>query len=482
MKNNKDIMCVYERRNKHGELSFELHCSGKDAYTKEYKVYVKRIKVPKELTGKKEIEKFRLQCQVEYKEKVEKLSKGILSYEDKKISFCDYAEQWVERIMLYNKEAYNHYMHGKRNLTIYREHFGRFTLAEMTLPVIQNFCDWLCTRTYKKETIIVKESLRDVIKDKGFILKQVAEKCDIATNTLTLAIEEGKHIAKTTAEKLCKFLDVPINKYFNVISEDVPYSKTANKGLKVMLHTILSQAVKDGLIPINYASSEYTKKITGTVGKKKIFETQDEIHNFLDCLAKEPDIRKRVAFSIGLSLGLRGAEISGLSWQDIDFDKGTISINKNTIYTECFGVVTKGTKNKSSTRVINMPQTLINLLQEYYVWWLEEKQNHGDLWANTDKLFVQNSGKDMCNSTISVWLKKFEIQNDIKRVTLHGLRHTNITMQIVNGVDIKTVASRVGHSDVQTTLNIYSHCTNQSDKRASDIIEQLLYAPKVVSV
>ena len=273
MKNNKDIMCVYERRNKHGELSFELHCSGKDAYTKKYKVFVKRIKVPKELTGKKEIEKFRLQCQVEYKEKVEKLSKGILSFEDKKISFYDYAEQWVERIKLYNKEAYNHYIHSKYNLKIFKEKFGRFTLAEMTLPIIQNFCDWLCTRTYKKDTIIVKESLRATIKEKGLTLKNVAENCGMATNTLTLAIEEGKHVARITAEKLCAFLNVPIIKYFTIISEDIPYSKTANDGLKVMLHTILSQAVKDGLIPINYASSEYTHKVTGTVGKKEIFET-----------------------------------------------------------------------------------------------------------------------------------------------------------------------------------------------------------------
>lgn len=477
MKNNKDIMCVYERRNKHGELSFELHCSGKDAYTKKYKVFVKRIKVPKELTGKKEIEKFRLQCQVEYKEKVEKLSKGILSFEDKKISFYDYAEQWVERIKLYNKEAYNHYIHSKYNLKIFKEKFGRFTLAEMTLPIIQNFCDWLCTRTYKKDTIIVKESLRATIKEKGLTLKNVAENCGMATNTLTLAIEEGKHVARITAEKLCAFLNVPIIKYFTIISEDVPYSKTANDGLKVMLHTILSQAVKDGLIPINYASSEYTHKVTGTVGKKEIFETQDEIRNFIECLAKEPDIRKKVAFSIGLNLGLRGAEITGLSWQDIDFEKGTISINKNTIYVGGFGVVTKSTKNKSSTRIINMPQSLINLLQKYYIWWLEQKTSHGDLWANTDKLFVQNNGKDMSNSTISVWLKEFEIKNNLKKVTLHGLRHTNITMLILNGVDIKTVASRVGHSDVQTTLNIYSHFTNQSDKKASETIEQLLYAP-----
>lgn len=92
MKNKNDIMSIKKVYNKRGELSFQLYGSGKDPYTKEYKVYPKRFKVPKELTGKKEIEKFRIQCQVEWKEKVEQLSKGILSYTDKKICFCDYAE------------------------------------------------------------------------------------------------------------------------------------------------------------------------------------------------------------------------------------------------------------------------------------------------------------------------------------------------------------------------------------------------------
>ncbi len=480
MKNSKDIMCVYDRYNKRGELRFELHCSGKDPYTKKYKVYIKTFKVPNELTGKKEVEKFRVQCQVDFKKEVEKLSAGILSYEDKKISFYDYAEQWVERLRLYHKESYNHYMHSKLNLKVFKEHFGRLTLAEMTLPVIRNFCDWLCTRTYKKEIIIVKESLRDVIKEKGLILKQVAEKCNIATNTLTLAIEKDKHIAKTTAEKLCKFLDVPINKYFTVICEDTPYSKAANKSLKSNLHTILGQAVKDGLIPKNYASKEYTNAISGTCGEKLIYESQEEIQQFLDCIEKEKDIRKQVAFSIGINLGLRGAEITGLDWNDINFDDGTVSINKNTIYVGGFGVVTKSTKNKSSTRTISAPQSLLNLLRRYKEWWNDEKLKHGDLWANTNKLFVQSDGKDMCNATISVWLKQFEEENNLKRVTIHGLRHTHITMLISNGLDIKTVASRVGHSNVQTTLNIYAHYTHQSDKKASDIIEQLLYMQKVV--
>ena len=474
MKNNKDIMYVKERHNKRGELSFELHCSGKDAFTKKYKVYVKTYKVPNDLKGKKEIEKFRINCQLEFKEEVDKKSKGILANEGKKIYFYDYAEKWVEDILRYNNDAYNHYSHCKLHLKIFKEKFGLYTLEEMTLPVIQQFCDWLCERTYKKEIIIVKKDIRQAMEEKNISFKQTWQECGISNATLCTVLKVGNRISKDTAKKICNYLNINFNSYFEMKSEEVPYSRCANKSLKTMLHSILARAVQERLIPINYATKEYTKSVTGTKGKKEIYDTIEDIREFVAKANEEKDIRKKVAFLIGLNLGLRGAEIAGLEWKDIDFENEIISINKNTMYVNGFGIITKTTKNNSSTRVIRLPSNLVSLLKEYKVWWDEEKAKHGDLWEKTDRLFVQNCGKDMSNATISNWLKKFELDNNLKHVTLHGLRHTNITMQITNGVDIKTVSARVGHSDIQTTLNIYSHYTKESDRKASDLIDKII--------
>ena len=474
MKNNKDIMYVKERHNKRGELSLELHCSGKDAFTKKYKVYVRTYKVPNDLKGKKEIEKFRINCQLEFKEEVDKKSKGILANEGKKIYFYDYAEKWVEDILRYNNDAYNHYSHCKLHLKIFKEKFGLYTLEEMTLPVIQQFCDWLCERTYKKEIIIVKKDIRQAMEEQKVSFKQTWQECGISNATLCTALKVGNRISKDTAKKICNYLNINFNSYFEMKSEEVPYSRCANKSLKTMLHSILARAVQERLIPINYATKEYTKSVTGTKGKKEIYDTIEDIREFVAKANEEKDIRKKVAFLIGLNLGLRGAEIAGLEWKDIDFENEIISINKNTMYVNGFGIITKTTKNNSSTRIIRLPSNLVSLLKEYKVWWDEEKARHGDLWEKTDRLFVQNCGKDMSNATISNWLKKFELDNNLKHVTLHGLRHTNITMQITNGVDIKTVSARVGHSDIQTTLNIYSHYTKESDKKASDLIDKII--------
>ena len=148
-------------------------------------------------------------------------------------------------------------------------------------------------------------------------------------------------------------------------------------------------------------------------------------------------------------------------------------INQNTIYASGFGIVTKGTKTQNSNRTISIPKIMVEILSEYKAWWDNEKANIGDLWANTDKLFVQWNGKDMCGSTLAEWLKQWEIKHGLKIVTPHGLRHTNITMQIANGIDVKTVSARAGHSDIHTTLNIYTHYVSEADKQAANKIDEL---------
>lgn len=143
------------------------------------------------------------------------------------------------------------------------------------------------------------------------------------------------------------------------------------------------------------------------------------------------------------------------------------------MYIYNFGVVTKTTKNSHSTRVIKVPDNLIELLEEYKMWWDNQKNTYGDLWAKTNKLFVRWDGSDMPNATIAGWLKDFQMRNNLKRVSLHLLRHINITILVSNGVDIKTVSSRVGHSDVKTTLNIYSHYVKEADEKASQVVERV---------
>lgn len=473
MKHTKDIMHVTEYRNRFNELSFVLHCSGKDPNTRKNKVYVKTFKVPSNLQGKKEIEQFRLNIQIEWKKTVERMSAGV-TLQKNNILFMDFATKYVEDILIFNPTAYNHYKTCKYNLEILKVKLSKYYLYEMTPPTIQDFCQWLCKRRYKKTTVTVKESLRETIKLKKLTLKSISYSCCIAQTTLSVALKVGSAVQKETAIKLCSYLNVQFDKYFSLTEEERKYSYGANNSVKVLLHGILHEAVRQGLIEHNYASSEYTRAVTGTKGKKIILESKSEISQFLKCLNNETDLRKKTAFACYIFLGLRNAEVAGLEWKNIDLTAKTIAIVQNTMYVQGFGTITKDPKSDKSKRVIAINATMVEILSAYKLWWDKEKQAHGDLWLNTDKLFVQNNGKDMNGMTLANWLKEWEGKNGLKKVTPHGLRHSNITMQIANGIDVKTVSARAGHADIQTTLNIYSHYTKEADVQAANRIEELL--------
>ena len=116
-----------------------------------------------------------------------------------------------------------------------------------------------------------------------------------------------------------------------------------------------------------------------------------------------------------------------------------------------------------------MPDKLIEYLHEYEAWWLNRKHYLGD----TDRLFCTEDGKDITPGLLRVWLQKSLARAGLPIVTLHSLRHTNITLQLMTGVDMKTVSGRVGHSQTSTTTDIYSHFMHTSDVKASNILDKI---------
>ena len=473
---NKDLLHTKEYYNKNGELvSFHIWCNYKDPLSQKFKQNVKSYKIPSNLKGKKEIDAFRLQCQLDLKKQTETLANGIVNKPKEDMGFYEFAEHWVETILIRNKQSYSHYNRCKGYLKIFKDKLGKYTLRGLNQIVVQEFCNWLCVRTYTKESITVKQSIKQIAKEQNLTTRKIAELCGLAHTTVELIYKTGNKVSRDTANRICKGLDISINDYFTIKSEKVPYSLSDNRAIKVMLHTILKSAMKMGYVDKNCASSEFIDKVTGTTGEKQIFEDLTSIRHFIECVNNETDFRKKVAFSLFINLGLRCTELVGLEWKDFDFENGQVSICRNSIYAPGFGVVTKDTKTKKSNRTISLTPEIASILKSYKEYWDEQKRLYGSLWANTDRLFTTWNGKNMAGSTVAKWLRKFEEDNNLKLVTPHGLRHTNITMQLVNGTDLKTVSARAGHSNISTTLNIYTHYTKEADKKASDLISKLLY-------
>jgi len=88
--------------------------------------------------------------------------------------------------------------------------------------------------------------------------------------------------------------------------------------------------------------------------------------------------------------------------------------------------------------------------------------------------FYRNEGKPLYPSTIRYWLRKTAIKLSLPNISVHSLRHTNITLQIIAGVPLKTVSARAGHSSTKVTSDVYSHFVRSSDKEAAQMLEKML--------
>ena len=139
-------------------------------------------------------------------------------------------------------------------------------------------------------------------------------------------------------------------------------------------------------------------------------------------------------------------------------------------------IVIKETKTTSSDRVLSLPNILADLLRK-----LKHEQNLtilklGDLYENNNFIFTTWNGKIMNLYTPTNWWRDFVKEHDLSNVTLHGLRHTCCSLMLKEGNDIATISKTLGHSNISTTLNIYSHMIEDNKKKAIDSVASYFIA------
>ena len=128
-----------------------------------------------------------------------------------------------------------------------------------------------------------------------------------------------------------------------------------------------------------------------------------------------------------------------------------ININKTLSYLNGEGQIIADTKNESSKRIIYANEVIINLISS--------------LPKKDDFIFNKEHIDD-----ITKWFNRFLKRYNLKHMRFHDLRHTHATLLISNGINMKVVSSRLGHSSINTTLNLYTHTLSEDDKIASNII------------
>ncbi|EEU21658.1 tyrosine-type recombinase/integrase [Lactobacillus mulieris] len=193
--------------------------------------------------------------------------------------------------------------------------------------------------------------------------------------------------------------------------------------------------------------------------------SRKELELFLQ-VAKEYNLRAYTYFKLLASTGLRKSEALALTWSDIDFINGVIDVNKTLAVGLDNKVQVQPPKSKSSIRQVPISANLANVLNEY-------KNSEKILSA---KVFHTYTGKYLSLSKPMKWLEAIynKAPKDLKHITVHGFRHTFATLLISEtNVKPKTVQMLLGHSNIQMTLDIYTHINNKNKKEAVNVLNEL---------
>lgn len=248
-------------------------------------------------------------------------------------------------------------------------------------------------------------------------------------------------------------------------------SQKTQKHYLSFVSDVMRYALKCGLISVNPCRDVTTVK---TESKEKEIYSLEEMKEMLLKINNQSNLDYKIFFNLLAYCGLRRGEALGIEYKDIDFDTGMLSIVRTSNYNKDKGVYTSTPKTKSSSRCLYLQPHIIELIKQLRVEQKEQAMKVGDQWVDTDRLFTTWCGNPMHPNTPYTWLERFCEAEGIPFKGLHSFRHTVATQTIINGVDIKTVSSFLGHSQTSTTLNIYAHTVQKANIKALNLMAGLL--------
>lgn len=248
-------------------------------------------------------------------------------------------------------------------------------------------------------------------------------------------------------------------------------SQKTQKHYLSFISDVMKYAKKCGLISNNPCVDISTVK---TDKKEKDIYSLEELKTLLNRIYSKADTDYKVLFSILGYCGVRRGEVLGLEYKDIDFESGLVSIVRTSNYQTGLGVYTSTPKTKTSCRNILLQPNVLNLIKQLKAEQQAKAIKCGDLWNETDRLFVTWCGKPMHPNTPYTWLKRFCEEENLAFKGLHSFRHTVATQAIIGGQNYKSVSSVLGHSQTSTTMNIYAHATQESNIEVFNCIADLI--------
>jgi integrase len=281
-------------------------------------------------------------------------------------------------------------------------------------------------------------------------------------NTLKTIQENfpGETIQSFTKRRYQEFL----NKYGST------RSKETTRKINTHIRACIKDAIDEGIIHLDFTRGAV---LTGTVPAKRgedkhlsLFESKRLLKHF-----KDPEYLSHYLILLGLTSGMRYAELVGLTRKDFLFKSNEINIDKTWGYTKKMHTGFGPTKNDQSIRKIKMDGKTMNIFKKLFE---RTPENIHSLvfFSPTSKYKV------LCNTAVNKVLKSTLQKLNIDPISAHGLRHTHASILLYKRASIYYVSERLGHSDIETTNGYYAHIIKelreQDDKIAVKTFEEMI--------
>lgn len=237
--------------------------------------------------------------------------------------------------------------------------------------------------------------------------------------------------------------------------------------IRTVLRIALAQAVRWGLIGRNAAALASPPRI---LRQERRPLSPEQARYFLDAVAGD---RLEALYRVAVSLGLRQGEALGLAWEDVDLDGRTLRVRR--ALQRIDGKLTlKEPKTEQSRRTLTLPAALVPALTAHRARQNLERLAAGGAWVDNGLVFTTPRGTPLEPSNV---LKRFKAILDgagLPRQRFHDLRHCAASLMLAQGVPMRVVMDILGHTQMATTADLYSHVMPAAHREVADLMDAIL--------
>lgn len=240
------------------------------------------------------------------------------------------------------------------------------------------------------------------------------------------------------------------------------------RGIRSTLRSALTRAFKNGLVAENVARRVDSPQVKR---KEPEYISAEDAYKLVESTEDHPIDRLII---VALHTGMRIGEVTGLTWQDIDFENETVRV-RGQLQRIDGKLALKSLKSQRSSRTLCLTRSALTALRDQKAFQLMQSSDRlREEFNPMGLVFLNIEQRPLDPKFVNSHLKKLMVRAGIKPVSFHKLRHTAATLMLSAGVPLSQVRDQLGHSQIALTANIYGHAVPAALRAAAESLEQAI--------